>query len=167
MATAVNGWLLAYDNISTIRRWMSDTLCQLVFGAGFAGRALFTNDERTVIYAQRPVFLSGIGPRGRSASFFFALALGPRCGLASGPKLRAPRGGAGASGSNERGGPPKPPRPGRGPPLKPPGRGAPLKPPPPPPGRGPPKPPPGRGPPGPRSSRARASLTASGRPLNT
>jgi hypothetical protein len=60
MATAVNGWLLAYDNISTIRRWMSDTLCQLVFGAGFAGRALFTNDERTVIYAQRPVFLSGI-----------------------------------------------------------------------------------------------------------
>ena len=60
MATAVNGWLLAYDNISTIRRWMSDTLCQLVFGAGFAGRALFTNDERTVIFAQRPVFLSGI-----------------------------------------------------------------------------------------------------------
>src|SRR5205085_8586066 len=37
----------------------------------------------------------------------------------------------------------------------------------PPPGRGGPEnPPPGRGPPGPRSSRARASLTASGRPLN-
>jgi hypothetical protein len=61
MATAVNGWLLAYDNISVIRRWQSDALCQLVYGAGFAGRALFTNDERTMIYAQRPVFLSGIG----------------------------------------------------------------------------------------------------------
>ena len=60
MATAVNGWLLAYDNISEIPRWLSDALCQLVFGAGFAGRALFTNDERSVIYAQRPVLLSGI-----------------------------------------------------------------------------------------------------------
>ena len=35
-------------------------LCQLVFGGGFAGRALFTNDERSVIHAQRPVILSGI-----------------------------------------------------------------------------------------------------------
>ena len=29
MATAVNGWLLAYDNISDIPRWMSDALCLL------------------------------------------------------------------------------------------------------------------------------------------
>ena len=40
---------------------------------------------------ERPVLFSGIGPRGRSASFFLALALPPRCGLASGPKLRLPR----------------------------------------------------------------------------
>jgi len=78
-------------------------------------------------------------------------ALPPRWGLASGPKLRF-RGPDGAAESNGLGapnedggrGPPKPPPPGRG--LEnPPGRG---------------------GPPGPRSSRARASLTASGRPLN-
>lgn len=100
----------------------------------------------------RPVFLSGIGPRGRSASFFLAFAFGPRWGLASGPKFR-PRGGGGADGSNGRGAP-KPPL-DRGGPLKPPpARGGPLK-------------PPGRGPEGPRSSRARASLTARGRPLNT
>ncbi len=54
---------------------------------------------------ERPVALSGIGPRGRSASFFLPLALPPRCGLASGPKLRL-RGADGADGSNGRGGPP-------------------------------------------------------------
>jgi hypothetical protein len=61
MVTAVNGWLLAYDNISDVPRWMSDALCQLVFGGAISGRALFTNDERSFIYAQRPVLLSGIG----------------------------------------------------------------------------------------------------------
>jgi hypothetical protein len=61
MATAVNGWLLAYDNISDIPRWLSDALCQLVYGGAVSGRALFTNDDRSFIYAQRPVLLSGIG----------------------------------------------------------------------------------------------------------
>ena len=61
MATAVNGWLLAYDNISSIPRWLSDALCQLVYGGAISGRALFTNDERSFIYAQRPLLLSGIG----------------------------------------------------------------------------------------------------------
>ena len=60
VATAVNGWLLAYDNISTIPTWLSDALCQLVFGLGFASRTLFTNDERSVIHARRPVILNGI-----------------------------------------------------------------------------------------------------------
>jgi hypothetical protein len=60
MATAVNGRLLAYDNISSIPRWLSDALCQLVFGGAVSGRALYTNDERSFIYAQRPVLLSGI-----------------------------------------------------------------------------------------------------------
>src|SRR6185436_3381514 len=92
------------------------------------------------------------GPFGLSVSFFFPLALPPRCGLASGPKLRL-RGAGGADESKGLGGPPND----EG------GRGAPLKPP----GRGPDEKPPGLGgPPGPRSSRALASLTASGRPLN-
>jgi hypothetical protein len=29
MATALNGWLLVYENISTIRNWFSDCVCQL------------------------------------------------------------------------------------------------------------------------------------------
>ena len=60
MATAVNGWLLVYENISAIASPLSDCICQLAFGGGFASRTLFTNDERSVIYAQRPVVLVGI-----------------------------------------------------------------------------------------------------------
>ncbi len=60
MATALNGWLLVYENISTIPGWLSDCICQLAFGGGFAGRTRFTNDERSTIYAQRPVILVGI-----------------------------------------------------------------------------------------------------------
>jgi hypothetical protein len=40
MVTARNGWLLAYDNLTDIPGWLSDSLCRLVFGAGFSGRAL-------------------------------------------------------------------------------------------------------------------------------
>ena len=54
MATAVHGWLLLYENITTIPGWLSDCVCQLAFGGGFASRELFTNGERSVIYAQRP-----------------------------------------------------------------------------------------------------------------
>jgi hypothetical protein len=60
VATAVNGWLLAYDNMSAIPNWLSDGLCRLVYGVGFAGRALFSNDERSIIHAQRPVILTAI-----------------------------------------------------------------------------------------------------------
>jgi putative DNA primase/helicase len=58
--TAINGWLLAYDNITTIPDWLSDSLCRVVFGGGFSGRALYSDDERSVVFAQRPVILNGI-----------------------------------------------------------------------------------------------------------
>jgi hypothetical protein len=60
MVTALNGWLLAFDNLSTLPNWLSDSLCRLATGGGFATRALFSNEERDVIYAQRPIILSGI-----------------------------------------------------------------------------------------------------------
>jgi hypothetical protein len=60
MVTAANGWLLIYENISRIPEWFSDCICQLAFGGGFASRELFTSDERSVVYAQRPVILVGI-----------------------------------------------------------------------------------------------------------
>jgi hypothetical protein len=60
MVTAVNGWLLSYDNLSILPPWLSDSFCRLVSGGGFAARALYTNEERSVITAQRPVILNGI-----------------------------------------------------------------------------------------------------------
>ena len=60
MITAVNGWVLAFDNLSTLPNWLSDSLCRLASGSGFATRALYSNEERNVIYAQRPIILSGI-----------------------------------------------------------------------------------------------------------
>ena len=60
MVTGHNGWLLAYDNISLIADPVSDGLCMVSTGGAYAGRALFSNDERSVIHVQRPVLLSGI-----------------------------------------------------------------------------------------------------------
>ena len=83
MATALNGWLLVYENISAIPGWLSDCVCQLAFGGGYASRELFTNDERSVIYAQRPVILVGIDdfvlrPDLRDRSVFLHLPHIPR-----------------------------------------------------------------------------------------
>ena len=65
---------------------------------------------------ERPVFFIGIGPRGLSSPFFLPFALPPRCGLASGPKLRlraaAPPGATAAAESNGAAG--RRSRPGRG-----------------------------------------------------
>ena len=60
MITAVNGWVLAFDNLSSLPNWLSDSLCRLASGSGFATRAIYSNEERNVIYAQRPIILSGI-----------------------------------------------------------------------------------------------------------
>ncbi len=125
----------------------------------------------------RPPVLSLMGPRGLCSCcvVFFPRR---RRGGAGGPKfaLRSLPPGPGGGPPGPGRGPPNPPPPGgRGPPNPPPPGRGPPNPPPPPPGRGPPNPPPpppGRGakpPPGGRggrSSRARASLTARGRPWN-
>ena len=60
MVTALNSWLLIYDNISTIPGWLSDGYCRLATGGGFAGRAAYSDGERHVISAQRPLILNGI-----------------------------------------------------------------------------------------------------------
>ncbi len=60
MVTAHNGWLLAYDNISVINNAVSDGLCMVSTGGAYAGRTLFSNDERSVIRVERPAILSGI-----------------------------------------------------------------------------------------------------------
>jgi hypothetical protein len=60
ISTAVNGWLLAYDNLSVMPDWLSDSLCRLADGAGFGTSAVSSGDEQSKIHAQRPVVLNGI-----------------------------------------------------------------------------------------------------------
>jgi len=60
MRSAMNRWLLAYDNIRVIPGWLSDALCLLSTGGPLEGGASSSGDEQCVIHVQRPVILSGI-----------------------------------------------------------------------------------------------------------
>lgn len=60
MIGAQNGWLLAFDNLSFVSPWLSDALCRLSTGGGFATRELFTDTNEIVFDAKRPVIVNGI-----------------------------------------------------------------------------------------------------------
>lgn len=60
MIAANNNWLLAYDNISYLSNDISDALCRLSTGGGYAKRSLYTDDEEFIIDATRPVVMNGI-----------------------------------------------------------------------------------------------------------
>jgi hypothetical protein len=57
---ASNSWLVALDNLSYLSPWLSDALCRLSTGGGFATRALYSDNEEAIFDAQRPVLLTGI-----------------------------------------------------------------------------------------------------------
>jgi hypothetical protein len=58
--SATNSWIVAFDNLSGIPVWLSDALCRLSTGGGYAVRELYTNDEETIFSATRPLLLTGI-----------------------------------------------------------------------------------------------------------
>jgi hypothetical protein len=60
MITALNSWVLAFDNMGALPGWLSDCFCRLATGGGHATRSCFTDDEVTYIHAQRPIILNGI-----------------------------------------------------------------------------------------------------------
>src|SRR5207244_12384589 len=60
MMAATNGYLLAFDNLSGLPIWLSDALCRLASGGGFAVRQLYTDDEEVLFEAARPILLNGI-----------------------------------------------------------------------------------------------------------
>jgi hypothetical protein len=60
MIAATNGWAVALDNLSAVPVWLSDALCRLATGGGFAVRELFSDAEEALFEAQRPVLLTGI-----------------------------------------------------------------------------------------------------------
>lgn len=57
---ATNGWICAFDNISSLPKWLSDALCRLSTGTGFSTRTLYTDAEEMIFAASRPVILNGI-----------------------------------------------------------------------------------------------------------
>jgi hypothetical protein len=57
---ASNGHVLAFDNVSGLPAWISDTLCRLATGGGFAVRQLYSDQDEVLFDACRPVILNGI-----------------------------------------------------------------------------------------------------------
>lgn len=57
---AMNGWTLAFDNISGLSQWISDALCKLSTGGGLSARELYSDDAETLLDATRPTILNGI-----------------------------------------------------------------------------------------------------------
>lgn len=57
---ARNGWIVAIDNVSRLPQWLSDALCRLSTGAGFATRELYTDTDEVIVSAQRPAIITSI-----------------------------------------------------------------------------------------------------------
>jgi hypothetical protein len=57
---ATNGWVIALDNLSSVSDWLSDAICRLATGGGFATRELYSDGEESLFDAERPVILNGI-----------------------------------------------------------------------------------------------------------
>jgi len=57
---ASNGHVLAFDNLSGLPPWLSDTLCRLTSGGAFSTRRLFTDQDEILFAAARPAILNGI-----------------------------------------------------------------------------------------------------------
>jgi hypothetical protein len=57
---ASNSWVQSFDNLSHVQPWLSDALCRLATGGGFATRELYTDREEVIFDVQRPVALNGI-----------------------------------------------------------------------------------------------------------
>jgi hypothetical protein len=57
---ATNGHVLAFDNVSDLKPWLSDALCRVSTGGSYSSRRLYTDQEEVVISAQCPMIINGI-----------------------------------------------------------------------------------------------------------
>jgi hypothetical protein len=60
LIAANHSYVLAFDNLSGIPAWLSDALCRLSTGGGFATRELYSDSDEVIFEAKRPVILNGI-----------------------------------------------------------------------------------------------------------
>jgi len=57
---ANNSRIICLDNLSGVKKWLSDALCRICTGSGFSTRRLYTNDEEQIFKVKRPIILNGI-----------------------------------------------------------------------------------------------------------
>src|SRR6185437_761663 len=57
---AAASWTVMLDNLSTIQPWFSDTLCKAVTGDGIVERALYTDDDVSVLNFRRVIGMTTI-----------------------------------------------------------------------------------------------------------
>ena len=60
IVSAMNSFVLAFDNLSGVANWFSDSICRIATGGGFATRQLHTDRDEMITEVQRPVILNGI-----------------------------------------------------------------------------------------------------------
>ena len=61
VAAIKNSYVLAFDNVSRIPPWLSDSMCRIATGTGsVGGRALYTDTDEVAFVACRPILLNGI-----------------------------------------------------------------------------------------------------------
>lgn len=60
MIGATNNWLLCFDNLSELPVWVSNSICKLSTGGGFAARENYSDDLEIIFDVMRGVILNGI-----------------------------------------------------------------------------------------------------------
>lgn len=58
--SAINSYCLAYDNLSSLNRTLSDLYCTLVTGAGYCTRKLHTDTDEIIFDGKRFLIMNGI-----------------------------------------------------------------------------------------------------------
>lgn len=59
-AISTTGYVLAFDNLTTIEPWLADTLCRVATGGTIVRRRLYTNTESVVVAPSNPCILTAI-----------------------------------------------------------------------------------------------------------
>jgi hypothetical protein len=57
---ASNSGMLAFDNLSSIPGWLSDALCRIATGGGYATRQLHTDDDEILFDSVRPTLITSV-----------------------------------------------------------------------------------------------------------
>src|SRR5205814_8736361 len=77
---ASHSHVVSLDNLSALKDWLSDALCRLATGGGYATRTLYTDRDEELFNTCRPIIINGIADvvtRPDLADRTILLSLGP------------------------------------------------------------------------------------------